>query len=316
MVRISTALALLTLATAGQEASCTEDEPQQWEALKEAVVKAGGSIDDKVGVASPSPRLAIRGMRAGRAYQTGEVITSTPHTMLMSNHTAYLSEKDSGFGAALRSMRSDTFTDLDALVFHIMNEKQKGTGSKWAEYLRYMPEAPPQPMFWSSEQIKERFAANKDDFARIYGDEEAFLRDVQNERKVLNANYRAHSELLNVTLEQIGKSRQGAHFDEELYNWAQGMIRSRSLNLPIQSFTMFPVADLFNHGNQHANAEWHMDDVDFGCGPSGCGIIKGAIQTRATHPIAEGDEILVSYGRPEGPAEARTFLAEFGFVHG
>ena len=80
---------------------------------------------------------------------------------------------------------------------------------------------------------------------------------------------------------------------------------------------MFPVADLFNHGNdEEANAEWHMDDVEFGCGPAGCGIIKGAIQTRATQPIAEGDEILVSYGRPEGPEEARTFLAEFGFLQG
>ena len=207
-MRIATIAAIAVAIVTGQ--ACAEDT-QQWQALQDAVTKAGGSIDEKVSVVSPSPRLAIRGMQAGRAYQTGEVITSTPHTMLMSNHTAYLSEKDdTGFGVALREMRSDTFTDLDALVFHVMNEKQKGADSKWAEYLRYMPSSLPQPMFWDEEQMRERFTANKDAFARIYGDENSFVRDMQKERQVLNANYRAHSELLNVTLqkEKVGKGKK------------------------------------------------------------------------------------------------------------
>lgn len=307
-MRIITTIATL-FAVATTQACASDDS--HWQALKAAVGRSGGSVDNVI-VAS-SPKLGIRGIQAGRAYQLGEIITSTPRSMLMSNVTAYLTDRDtSGFGTALHEMRSETFTDLDALVFHLMNEKQKGDSSEYLSYLSFMPEVPPQPMFWSPEKMKESFAANNDAFMRIYRSEEGFVRDMQNERRVLSSNYQAHSSILNASLAKRGKS--GVHFSEDEYNWAQGMLRSRALNLPVQSFTMVPLADLFNHGHD-ANAEWHMEDVDFGCGPSGCGMIKGAIQIRATEPIAEGDEILVSYGDPaEGQEAARTLLVEGGII--
>ena len=262
-----------------------------------AWLSASGADVERVGaVQSSGEESAISsgwGVRARRALRRGERAMSVPKTLWITPESA-MGDKD--IGAALRDGDFE-LSPWIAVALQLLKERERGAGSKFAAYVKTLPEALDSPLFWSAEELSEIAGTQLLDSAAGY---DSYVRGVYEElRGGLFAKY---ADAFDVN---------GA-FDEASFRWAFGILRSRTM-APCDgaNIALIPGLDLINHSSL-STARWKVGGGGGVAGLfGGAGAASAAASVDCDRDYKENDQIYVNY-IPDGIDSQ--FALDFGFV--
>jgi len=223
------------------------------------------------------------GLFAARDLKAGEQVLSVPKSLWMSVETAGQSP---AVGAHVQGLRPWV-----ALALHLLDERSKGDDSRWAPYIRSLPQEGElaSPMFWPDE-----------DLALLQGTQ--LLSSAMGYRQYITREWQGLREGL---FDQQPGVFDAEVFSEEAFAWAFGILRSRVLP-PCEgdSIALVPGMDMLNHGAASSEGWESGSGGIFGSGGS-------VMRAKSGQDYMPDQEVMLNYGQDKIDAQ---LALDFGFV--
>lgn len=243
------------------------DEAWEWLAEKGAEASAV-RVATINGASGP-----FRGLVAARQAQKGEVLARVPKSLCLTPANSKMSDEANGMREGL------------ALVRALLNERQLGSQSLWAPYLRLIGDPPPLPVEWKESDIE--LLQGTEASEPVKAEREALRRDFSSELlPTVRAEFNEFVRAVETVWSRCWSARGGPN---------EGLI---------------PVVDMCNHSSEptcHVSgvstpSRAHKEVAD--------GEGSDRVALVASCPLEEGNEVTIRYAEGLGNAE---LLLRFGF---
>ena len=237
------------------------------------------------------------GVRARKPIGKNERAMMVPKTCWLTPDVGYA---DAELSRALKSLPD--LAPWTVLALTLLKERQRGSASDFAPYVRALPKSLDSPLFWSAEELRELAGTQLLDNAASY---DSYLRSVYED--LCTGLFQTYPDVFPLDGESF--------FDEASFRWAFGILRSRALP-PCEgaNIALVPGIDMINHSTL-SGAKWSANGGIagavaglFGGGKEG----GGSMRVDATDgALKAGEPLLVNYA-PNGTDSQ--FALDFGFV--
>eukprot|EP01029_Cantina_marsupialis_P016869 TRINITY_DN378267_c0_g1_i1.p1 TRINITY_DN378267_c0_g1~~TRINITY_DN378267_c0_g1_i1.p1 ORF type:complete len:841 (+),score=238.25 TRINITY_DN378267_c0_g1_i1:47-2569(+) len=131
--------------------------------------------------------------------------------------------------------------DGDLVALFLIKEREKGTASRFYEYINLLPSSVPLPAFFNTEEMD----AIQSNYHK---------RKAENNLQQMEARY---SHIMNAVINKLGSEAKGV--TKELFFWANSLIGSRALTLESKKY-LVPLADMFNYEPNPLEREFASGD--------------------------------------------------------
>jgi len=238
------------------------------------------------------------GARATRELARGARAIAVPKSLWI---TPEVGMRDDEIGRALRD--ADVAGGLarwTTLALTLLRERERGAESKYAAYVKTLPEVLHSPLFWNAEELSEIQGTQLLDNAAGY---DGYVRGVYEELRT--GMFAKHADVFDV---------DGA-FSEDNFRWAFGILRSRTM-APCDgaNIALVPGVDLVNHSSL-SQARWRVSGGVAGAVAGLFGGGKGddgvSARVECDRALKVNEPLCVNYN-PEGTDSS--FALDFGFV--
>ena len=238
------------------------------------------------------------GARATRALARGAKAIVVPKSLWI---TPEVGMNDDELGKALRD--EDVAGGLarwTTLALTLLKERERGEESKYAAYVKTLPEVLHSPLFWNAEELSEIQGTQLLDNAAGY---DGYVRGVY--ETLRTGMFAKHADVFDV---------EGA-FSEDNFRWAFGILRSRTM-APCDgaNIALVPGVDLVNHSSL-SQARWRVSGGVAGAVAGLFGGGKGddgvSARVECDRALNVNEPLYVNYN-PEGTDTS--FALDFGFV--
>ncbi|ETW03236.1 hypothetical protein H310_05635 [Aphanomyces invadans] len=168
------------------------------------------------------------GVVAAKAFVQGEHTLDIPFRLTMNVHSALASDLAAVFS------NETNLADIEILALHLMYEKQKGTASFWAPFIRSLPATFDTPIFWTDEPFNALKGTNVSLLASMM--KQQIVADYTSIHTPIFQKYPALFHRASLTMQE--------------YKWALSVIWSRAFGITkggqyLQ--VLCPAMDMFNH---------------------------------------------------------------------
>lgn len=229
---------------------------------------------------------------AAQPLRPGDETVRVPFALTMSVESAAASD----LRPALEAYREQLPAD-ELLALHLMHERAKGGGSRFAPFLRSLPRAFDLPVFWTDEQLRELAGTN-------------VLLLTQMMKRQLAADFAAIHAAIMDEFPAVFPAADPGYARPTLadYEWAMGAIWSRAFGVTRDQrylHVLCPAMDMFNHDVHLRNP---LDDF----------VRYNAQEQTLEHRVCTDDGAVVPPGAPlmisYGQYSNAKLLYSYGFA--
>lgn len=270
------------------------------DSLKTWILSEGGKVQ-KVKTCTTSPRRFVAAEQINGSDSNGQPISSIPISCLM--HPA-LAKSDPKYGSTLTKLANEHgVDDRTILTLFLALEKGRGDTSRWATYVRTLPETISIPLNWTKDELMELAGTRLE-------------KAVMEHHEALKKQAEKWAPLLLSYLRQQQRDLTSSQLNEEIHEedflwaetalapdriaWARSCVWSRAFSLYIRrkkTVALVPLGDMLDH-SPHSQVEWRTDDA------------AGMFSIVSYDNVPIGSEIYNNYGAKSN-AE---LLLGYGFV--
>jgi hypothetical protein len=315
-------LAILTLSSSYMaSADVTKEERKAFHALVKAVERTNGFVHPSIGIVSPAPSGARRGIgivknAKPRIEKGSDIVIKIPYSYQMTRDLALSTITEQIPPMVLVDYPLLELDDAALLVLLLAHEYGLGKRSKFSAYIKTLPSLENGGCGW----------ADVDDFRNLPPGVE-----VEDVEMAWNYAHRVSNGMATDYGEYLEKSSWPKAWKDDpaqALRWALCIVNSRGTaanaypggDSSAPGVRLVPLADLANHwkvtggyielsGKERVSKEDFMDAAP---ADAGAFVVRSTWKCGTTRELAKGDEITVNYNLPE--FRAVDWFLSLGFV--